>query len=107
MTEIGNIFARCGYNLPTCDLEHAHLELTSFYALISLLDKVGEQNAIHEKRPGILPPETLIAAAAIYESLFTKKTIGQLDPETTQSILIDTLQNEYMFDDLDLQELKK
>ena len=40
---------------------------------------------------------TLIAASAIFETLFNKRTIGQRD-ETTSSILIDTFKSDYPFD---------
>lgn len=42
LTELGNIFARCGYNLPTIDMEHVQMEFTSFLALVSFLCEVGE-----------------------------------------------------------------
>ena len=47
-----------------------------------------------------------MAAAAIYETLFTRKTIGQRD-ETTSSVLIDTLKDVYMFDRIDLDSVKQ
>lgn len=48
----------------------------------------------------------MIGAAAIYESLFNKKTIGQRD-ENTSSILIDTLADVHMFDGARLEQAKK
>jgi hypothetical protein len=45
---------------------------------------------MREKGPTIGTIDTMMGAAAIYESLFNKKTIGQRD-ENTSSILVDTL----------------
>lgn len=99
LTNLGNIFSRCGYNLPTIDVDHAQVEFTSFFALLSFLERTGEQNALREGKPGLRTVDTLTAAAAIYETLFTKKTIGQRDEETVQSVLIDTLKETYLYDE--------
>ena len=37
LTELGNIFARCGFNLPTLDVEHAQMEFTSFLSFLSFI----------------------------------------------------------------------
>lgn len=31
LTETGNLFSRCGYTMPTCDVTHAVVELTDVY----------------------------------------------------------------------------
>ena len=108
LTELGNIFARCGYNLPTIDIEHVQFEFTSFLALVSFLCEVGEQGSLRETKPGLRTIDSLVAAAALYETLFNKRTIGQRD-ESTASILVDTLKDQRLFDpttDLDLSSLK-
>jgi len=76
LTELGNIFARCGYNLPTIDVEHAQLEFSGLIALLSFLSNVGEQGALRETKPGLRSIDTIVAAAALYETLFNKRTIG-------------------------------
>jgi len=43
--------------------------------LFDFLRQTGEQNVLLSKRKH-LPDETFIAAAALYETLFNKKTIG-------------------------------
>ena len=51
--------------------------------------------------------DSLIATAALFETLFNKRTIGQRDEATTTSVLIDSFQDEFLFDqDLDLNSLK-
>ena len=92
LTELGNIFARCEYNLPTIDTEHVQLEFTNLFALLSFLCEVGEQGSAREVKPGLRSVDTLVAAAAIYETLFNKRMIGQRD-ESTSSVLIDTLKD--------------
>lgn len=76
LTELGNIFARCDYTMPTIDAEYAQMEFTSTFALLSFLSEIGEQGALREKKPGLRIIDSLVAACAIYETLFNKKTIG-------------------------------
>lgn len=52
------------------------MEFTSFLSLLSFITKIGEQGALYETKPGIRTVESLIAAGALYETLFSKKTIG-------------------------------
>ena len=61
---------------------------------------------MRERGPIFGTVDQMIGAAAIYESLFNKKTIGQRD-ENTSSILIDTLADTHMFSELDLDQAKK
>ena len=42
-----------------------------------------------------IPEETFIAVAALYETLFNKRTVGKKDENST-SILIDTLKDHYL-----------
>ena len=107
LTQLGNLFSRCGYNLPTLDVDHVQVEFTGALALLNWLEQVGEQGALRESKPGLRTVDTLAAAAAIYETLFTKKTIGQRDADTVQSILVDTLKDAYMFDHVpDISQIK-
>ena len=84
------------------------MEFTSTFALLSFMSQVGESSSLSSKRSGIRSVDSLIAGAALFETLFNKKTIGYRDEETSTSILIDNLKDEYLFDmaDLDLQLLK-
>jgi hypothetical protein len=63
---------------------------------------------LSSKREGFRTADSLIAGAALYETLFNKRTIGERDEETATSILIDTLKDDYLFDfeDIDLESLK-
>ena len=88
LTELGNVFARCKFNLPTVDVQKTDFEFTSLFSLMNFLQIVGEQNALVSKRQGLRNIDTFIAGAAIFNTLFNKKTIGQRDENST-SILID------------------
>ena len=69
---------------------------------------IGEQNALVEKRSGLRNIDTFIAGAALFETLFNKRTIGERDENST-SILIDEFTNDYLYDpntDFNLQDLK-
>lgn len=105
--DIGNVFARCKYNLPTIDVDRAQIEFTSTFALMSFLALIGEQNALAQTREGFRSVDSLIATAALFETLFNKRTIGERDEATATSVLIDTFQDEFLFDkDLDLDLMK-
>ena len=99
LTDMGNIFSRSGkFNMPTVDIQHAQLEFTSTFQLFEFLRQTGEQNCLFAKRKRI-PEQTFIAAAALYETLFNKKTIGMRD-ENTMSVLIDTFKSIYLHPDI-------
>lgn len=85
------------------------MEFTSTFALLSFMSQVGEQGAVSATRGGIRNIDSLIAGAALFETLFNKKTIGQRDEETSTSILIDNVMDEYLFDmeDIDIKEMKE
>ena len=44
MTDIGNIFSRCGFNLPTIDKSTIHMEFPTMYHLMDHLRINGDQN---------------------------------------------------------------
>ena len=46
--------------------------------------------------------DTLVAASAIYQSLFNNKTIGHKDEETNTTILVDTFKDVKLFDEDEL-----
>lgn len=109
LTELGNIFARTKFNLPTIDSQKTDFEFTSMFSLLNLLSQIGEQNALEQKRPGIRSIDTLIAAACLFETLFNKRTIGERTEHST-NVLIDNFAQEYLFDvkkDLNLAHLKE
>eukprot|EP00347_Sterkiella_histriomuscorum_P009114 403342468 len=99
ITDMGNIFARAKYTMPTIDITHAQLEFTSTFQLYDFLKQTGEQNALYSRRKHV-SEETFIAAVALYETLFNKRTIGFRD-ENTSSVLIDTFANRYMDERID------
>ena len=84
------------------------MEFTSTFALLSFMSQIGEQSSLTQSRPGIRSIDSLIAGAALFETLFNKKTIGQRDEETSTSILVDSMMDEYLFDmeDINIQSLK-
>ena len=61
-----------------------------------------------QKRNGLRSIDSLVACAALFETLFNKRTIGERDEETSTSILIDTLKDDFLFDlkDIDIIDLK-
>lgn len=76
LTDLGNLFSKSGkFNMPTVDIQHTQFEFTSTFALFQFLRETGEQNVLLSKRKRI-PESTFIAAAALYETLFNKRTIG-------------------------------
>lgn len=42
VTQLGNIFARMKYNLPTIDVSHVNMEFTSMFALLNFVSLMGE-----------------------------------------------------------------
>jgi NADH dehydrogenase [ubiquinone] 1 alpha subcomplex assembly factor 5 len=46
IADIGNVFARCKYNMPTVDKTHTQMEFTSSFALFDFLQSIGENNAL-------------------------------------------------------------
>ena len=50
-----------------------------------------------------IPEETFLAAAALYETLFNKKTIGQRDENST-SVLIDVMKDHNLHPDITLRD---
>ena len=108
VTQLGNIFAKCNFNLPTIDVQKAQLEFTSTFSLLKFLSLMGEQGCLTEKRKGVRSVDSLVACAALFETLFNKRTIGERDEETATSILIDTLKDDFLFDidALDINQMK-
>ena len=45
LQEIGNIFAKCKFTMPTVDVTHSQFEFTSTFQLFEFLRQIGEQNA--------------------------------------------------------------
>ena len=79
------------------------MEFTSTFALMSFIALMGEQNALAQTREGLRTVDNLIATAALFETLFNKRTIGERDESTSTSVLIDTFYDEFLFDkDIDL-----
>lgn len=103
LTDMGNVFSRSGhFNLPTVDITHMQYEFTSTFQLFEFIQEIAEQNCLLSKRKK-LPEATLIAAAALFETLFTKRAIGQRD-EYTSSVLIDTFKDTYMHPEITKRE---
>ena len=63
---------------------------------------MGEQNSLVSKKMGLRSLDTLIASAALFETLFNKRTIGQRDENST-TILNDSLMDDYLFEKLDFE----
>jgi hypothetical protein len=91
------------------DVQHQDVEFTSYFSLLRTLQEIGEQGALDEARPGLRSIDTYIAASALFETLFNKRTIGNRDENST-NILIDSFKDEYLYDlkeDLNLKHLKE
>ena len=87
------------------DVQHQDVEFTSYFSLLKTLQEIGEQGALDDVRPGLRNIDTYIAASALFETLFNKRTIGNRDENST-NILIDSFKDQYLYDqhlDLNLQ----
>lgn len=68
--ELGNLLARCSFNLPTVFSEKKQLVFDSSMHLMQFLQCIGENNALLSVRPPFSLFETMISALAIYENDF-------------------------------------
>jgi len=76
ITDVGNILAKgAKFNMPTIDVTRTQHEFANAWQLLAFLRETGEQNCLFSRRKRV-PLETFVAAAALYETLFTKATIG-------------------------------
>ncbi len=66
---MGNLLTRCRYTLPSVFTEKRSIFFDSSLELMKYLQSVGENSALMQSRKGALK-ETLLAAAAIYDTLF-------------------------------------
>ena len=92
LTDIGNSFSYVGFNLPTVDRSQSLVEFPTMFHLMDFLKANGDQNAAIVKRSS-KNPESFIAAAAIYQTLFNKLTI----PLNEDSMLFDECVNDLDF----------
>ena len=74
LTDIGNSFSYVGFNLPTIDRSQALAEFPTMFHLMDYLRANGDQNAALIRRSS-KNPESFLAAASIYQTLFNKLTI--------------------------------
>lgn len=70
IVDLGNLIARCKFNLPTVYTEKKQLLFDSCVHLMQFLQNIGENNALINKRPPFALIETMLATAAIYDNLF-------------------------------------
>lgn len=73
LTDIGNILNRLEYKLVTSSADANMLYFDDMFALMTFLQNIGENNAIHNRRLRV-SQDVFVAASAIYSSLFTEKT---------------------------------
>lgn len=67
--DFGNLFTRCGYNLPTIYSDKIQLNFNNPFELMQFIQNIGESNALLENRKEVIR-EVVYAAAAIYQNLF-------------------------------------
>lgn len=89
--ELGAIIEKTNFKLPALDVTHFNYEFTSFFHILSFLQNVGESSVLFQK-PKTLNRSILLAAAAIYESLYSKQ---RLNTEEENHILIDSFLDDY------------
>jgi NADH dehydrogenase [ubiquinone] 1 alpha subcomplex assembly factor 5 len=67
--DFGNLFSRCGYNMPTIYADKIELLFDDAFQIMEFLQCIGENNALLNSRQDI-QRELLLSVAAIYDSLF-------------------------------------
>ena len=71
--DAGNLLTRAGLALPTVDVDDIHVHYPDdVLGLIEHLRRMGESNALLQRRES-LPRDTALAAAAAYSSLFREE----------------------------------
>ena len=68
--EVGNLLARCSFNLPTVYTERKLMLFDSSLHLMQFLQNMGENNSLLNIRPPFHLYETMFSAMAIYDHLF-------------------------------------
>lgn len=86
LSEWGNVFSRSSFKLPSADVMRSQVELETMFDLLVLLQDTAEQSALTQSTIRA-NKDTLIAAAALYQTLFNTKTVGH----HSTSILVDTM----------------
>lgn len=65
------MLARAGLNLPTVDIDTFTLKYRDMFDVVHHLRSMAECNAALQRRPGPMPRETSLAAAANYQAMFS------------------------------------
>lgn len=65
---MSSLLSRCGFSLPTVDLDEFSILYPSFFELADDLRAMGESNAVANRKP-FLSRDAMLAGAAIYEAL--------------------------------------
>ena len=68
LRDLGGLLQRAGFALPVADLDSLTLDYESPFALAQDLRVLGETNAVAAQRRGTSRRETLLKAAAIYQT---------------------------------------
>ncbi|CAI2369883.1 unnamed protein product [Moneuplotes crassus] len=92
LTDIGNSFSYVGFNLPTIDRSQTLAEFPTMFHLIDYLRSNGDQNCDMVRRQA-KSPESFLAAASIYQTLFNKLTI----PTDQETMMFDECLNDLDF----------
>ena len=69
MQDMGGLLTQSGFNLTTIDIDDIVVNYPTMFELMKDLRRMGENNAVRRRR-SYIPRETLIAAAAIYKTLY-------------------------------------
>lgn len=90
LTEMGNIFSRCQFTMPTCDVTHTTMEFEDCWKLMQFLQDTGEQSCMIEGRR-YKSRDLFTAVSALYQVLFNMQTSP---PNLNNSVLIDTFKSQ-------------
>lgn len=67
--DLGNIFARTKFTMPTVDISHTVAQFNDAFALMDFLQTIGEQSAMFEGQRA-KSKDIFLSAAAIMQTLF-------------------------------------
>lgn len=83
--DAGNLLTRAGLAIPTVDVDDIEVYYPDPVALIRHLRRMGESNALLQRRSA-LPRDTALAAAAAYMALFGEETSKGWAPEEFRKV---------------------
>ena len=70
LSDVGNLLQGAGFSLPTLDVDTVNVSFPNAGVLMEHLQRMGESNACVKRREH-LPKDTFVAAACIYDHMFS------------------------------------